>query len=171
MTDKVNGFVPGASQNLTGGLDFFTVYTTVNITPTGVMNYTPGTRETNYIDTVNLSDEQTSQQWHLDKLVETISGRGQPVFMTAVTELSAVPAGIADFAPAAGPVYSLQFAIEHNFAWDVYPSTIANLPESLNTVGSFVYTGTAGAATNTITVVKNASYSNSFNVNISNPPV
>lgn len=166
MTDKVHGFVAGASQALTGGLDFFTVYTTQDITPTGVMNYTPGTLSTNYVDTVNLDDAQTSSQWHLDKLVETISGRGQPVFMTAVTQLDTVPAGIADFAPAAGPVYTLQFAIEHNFAWDVFPSTIATLPESLNGIGHFINIGASGAATNTITVVKNASYSNDFNVNI-----
>lgn len=169
---KPNGFSLGSKQNLTGGLDFYTVYTTVDITPTSTRKYNTGTLATNYLDTLDLTDPATLSQYNLDRLVETIALRGQPVFYSGVSTVTALPATVTDMTPASGAtIYTIQFAIEHNFAWDVDPSTIPNLPESLNGVGSFVYTGTAGASTNTVSVVKNASYSNDYNVNISNPPV
>lgn len=172
MANKVHGFNHGSKQNLTGGLDFFTVYTSANVTPTGVRKYVPGTMASNYLDTLDLTDADTKAQYNLDKLIEVISTRGQPVFISGITSGATVPATVTDFTPASGAtVYSVQFAIEHNFAWDVSPSTIPNLPETLNGIGDFVYTGVSGAATNTVSVVKNASYSNDFNVNISNPNI
>lgn len=187
MAQKVNGYNHGSRQNLTGGLDFYTIYTTANITATGVRKYVSGTLLSNYRDQLDLTDAATKSQYNLDKLIEVLSSRGQPVFISGVTSGATVPATVTDFTPASGAtVYSIQFAIEHNMAWDVIsdaadaanplnvgtlnaggrPVFNPTLAETLNGIGDFVYTGVSGAATNTLTVVKNGSYSNDFNVNV-----
>lgn len=165
MAQKINGLNHGSRQNLTGGLDTYTIYTTVNITPTGVRKYVDGTLATNYRDQLDLTDAATLSQYNLDKLIEVLSSRGQPVIISGITSGATVPSSVTDFTPASGAtVYSIQFSNEHNMAWDVVNNP--TLAETLNGVGSFVYTGVSGAATNTLTVVKDSSYSNDFSVNI-----
>lgn len=118
MTEKVHGMA-GAGQFLTGGLDFYTIRTILDIRPTGV-----------------LSDE--SQQ-RLDKLVETISTRAQPVFLSAVAESTETDPVDIPAASGSVSVYTLKFAIEHHLAWEVAGSPEPSLAESLDKVAGFVY--------------------------------
>lgn len=118
MTEKVNGVV-AAGQHLTGGLNFYKIRTTLDIRATGV-----------------ISDES---QKRLDKVVETISTRAQPVIMSAVT--TSVETNPADLPGATGSVnvYTLSFAIEHNQAWEVENSVYPTLAESLDGIEGFVF--------------------------------
>lgn len=120
MTEKVNG-TSFAGQFLTGGLNFYKVRTTLNILPTG-----------------KVSDES---QKRLDKLVETISTRAQPVILSAVT--SAVEAAPTDLVGTNVTVYTLSFAIEHNMAWEVAGSKNPDLAESLDGIEGFENDGVA----------------------------
>lgn len=120
MTEKVHG-AAFAGQALTGGLNFYSVRTTLDIKATGV-----------------LSDES---QKRLDKLVETISLRAQPVIMSAIVESAETDP--ADIPAAIGEgevtVYTLRFAVEHNKVWELGNSPDATLAESLNGIEGFVY--------------------------------
>ena len=142
MTDKVHGFsMPG--QHITGGLDFFTVYTTLDITPlefeahgTYTPAFTEGTYATNYQDT-----RVVDSQLRLDKLIETISTRAQPVIMGAVTTVTA-DASTADTidlpaATAGTTLYTFTFAIEHPDAWAIVGND-PSLNDTLNGVLDFV---------------------------------
>ena len=120
MTEKVNGMV-AAGQHLTGGLNFYKVRTTLDISATGV-----------------ISDES---QKRLDKLVEAISLRAQPVIMSAVTV--ATEAAPTDLVGTNVPVYTLSFAIEHNKAWEVAGSPNPTLAETLDGVMGFEFDGIA----------------------------
>lgn len=120
MTDKVNG-TSFAGQFLTGGLNFYKVRTTLDIRATGV-----------------ISD---ASQKRLDKLVETISLRAQPVIMSQVTsavatadDLAAIPGAVSG-----NTIYVLSFAIEHNMAWEVQGSSNPTLAESLDGIEGFVF--------------------------------
>lgn len=118
MVEKVNGMV-SSDQALTGGLNYYTVRTTLDIRPTGV-----------------LSD---ASQKRLDKLVETISLRAQPVILSAVaTTTETSPADIPS-ASGSVSVYTLKFAIEHNRAWEMGGSPNPSLAETLDGVEGFVY--------------------------------
>lgn len=124
MVTKVNGMAkPG--QGLTGGLNFYTVRTLLDIRPTG-----------------NMADEA---QVRLDKLVQTISMRAAPVILGDVVVTSEAKADIVDLpAAAAAPgtdvdVYTLKFAIEHDLAWELINND-PSLAESLNGVAGFVFT-------------------------------
>jgi len=115
---KINGTV-FADQSLTGGLNYFTVRTTLDITADGVVS--------------------DANQTRLDKLVETISTRAQPVIIGAVTTTSEA-APVADLPVSASQagsvtVYNFRFAIEHNLAWDAEA-----LAEAFNGLLDFVYT-------------------------------
>ena len=117
MVQKINGTTL-AGQFLTGGLNFYKVRTTLNILPTG-----------------DLSDES---QARLDKLVEAISLRAQPVILSGVTSASETnPSDLAS----GGMVYTLSFAIEHNMAWEVQGSANPTLAETLDGVAGFEYDG------------------------------
>ena len=119
MVDKINGKV-GSGQFLTGGLNFYKVSTTLDIR------------------TGEISDES---QKRLDKLVETISTRAQPVILSAVTTADAVAADVSAI-PAASlgdDIYTLSFAIEHNMAWEVDGSKNPGLAESLDGVEGFIH--------------------------------
>jgi hypothetical protein len=99
MVEKVHGHV-FAGEKLTGNMDFFTVRTLVDIRVTG--------------------NPANASQHSLDKLVETINLRAQPVILSDVTVTSET-GPIADL-PAAGTgatvsVYTFKFAIEHTRAW------------------------------------------------------
>lgn len=120
MTEKVNGMV-AAGQHLTGGLNFYKVRTTLDIRATGV-----------------ISDES---QKRLDKLVETISTRAQPVIMSAVVAATATADDLAAIpgASSGDTVYTLSFAIEHNMAWEVQNSPYPTLAESLDGIEGFIY--------------------------------
>jgi hypothetical protein len=80
-SNKVNGHAATPSESLTSSIDYFTVSTPVNLTTT-VANGVSA----------------------LDKLVEIVSLRGQPVILGSVT--------------GSGP-YVLKFATEHKGSWNV----------------------------------------------------
>lgn len=118
MTEKVNG-TSFAGQFLTGGLNFYKVRTVLDIRPTGV-----------------ISD---ASQKRLDKLVEAISTRAQPVILSAVTSASETSPADLPGATGAQTVYTLSFAIEHNMAWEVQGSANPTLAETLDGIEGFVY--------------------------------
>lgn len=130
MVDKVNGSVkPG--ESVSGDWDWFTVRTTMDITATGA-----------------LAD---ASQRRLNKLVEVISLRAQPVILGGVS-VAEETAPIADL-PVSGSsgtvdVYTIKFAIEHAGAIDE-----VLMGETLNGVEGFVYTTpTTG---NNVSIVRN----------------
>lgn len=120
MTEKVNG-ASFAGQALTGGLNFYKIVTNLDIQATGV-----------------LSDES---QKRLDKLVETISLRAQPIIMSkvAVSVATADDVAILPGAAVGDDIYTLRFAIEHNKAWELTNSPDPNLAECLDGIEGFVY--------------------------------
>ena len=126
MVDKVHGTsFPG--EHLTGNMDFFTVYTTVNITPSAS------------------ADPAAASQVALDKLVETISMRAQPVIMGGVvtnvgTDPGSVPAYVS------GNTYTFRFAVEHTKA-----VSTTELGSMLNGIAGFV---NVGDATDNVVVVE-----------------
>jgi hypothetical protein len=145
MTDKVHGF-SGPEQALTGNLNTYIVRTLLDITPLYASgNYVPSYSAgagPNYSD-VRVVDSQ----YRLDKLVETISGRGQPVILGNVIQTSETnPLDLPASATISGSVavYNLIFTNEHNQAWEVAGNN-ETLAESLNDLSlasstGFVYT-------------------------------
>lgn len=126
MTQKINGVAfPG--QHLTGGLNYYTIRTTLDIRPSAS------------------HDIADAAQARLNKLVETISLRAQPVIMGTVKESVEQKSAITDLPVVAGmsgttvTVYTFKFAIEHNLAWEVDGNN-PTLAESLDGVAGFVYT-------------------------------
>ena len=89
QSNKVNGHV-AAGAALTSAIDYFTVSTPVNLTDTG--NAVTGVTK-------------------LDKLVEIVAQRGQPVILGAVT--------------GNGP-YVLKFATEHKGSWNVTGNAVVD---------------------------------------------
>jgi hypothetical protein len=183
---RVHGFsFPG--YHIGAGLNYYTIYTTIDITPTGIgaLFIPRGTPPGVYTDTVSNS------QLMLDKLVETISLRAQPVVMSQITSMSAADYNATNtptFDPASGTVWSMSFTIEHNGAWDTKqvgwtnslnpvgvarpaimggPTPYTTNPDLGDTINSnlafmappFVNTGNpADAATNTIVVVSSGPF-------------
>ncbi len=127
MTQKINGMT-AAGQFLTGGLNFYKVRTTLDIRPAGGLVVAEGAPITS--------------QMRLDKLVETISTRAQPVILSAVAD-PVVEADPDDLVGTNVEVYTLSFAIEHNMAWEVAGSKNPDLAESLNGVAGFINDGIA----------------------------
>jgi hypothetical protein len=82
-TNKVNGHV-ASGEHLTSSIDYFTVSTTV--------------------DLANTAPIANNVQTALDKLIEIVAQRGQPVIQGAVS--------------GTGP-YILKFATEHKGSWNV----------------------------------------------------
>ena len=127
---RVHGFsYPG--NHIGAGLNYYTIYTTVDITPTGIgaLIVPRGNPPGVYTDTVSNS------QLMLDKLIETISLRAQPVVMSQITSMAYsdyVNTATPTFHPASGTVWSMSFAIEHNGAWDTMQIGRTN---SVNPVG------------------------------------
>lgn len=123
MVQQVNG-VSKAGDFIRRNMDFYTVRTTLDITPTG-----------------NLSD---ASQKRFDFLVRTISTRAQPVILGNVFTTQEV-APVADLpitsvsypSGATVIVYNVRFAIEHEEAWENVPVT---LEESLDGLHGFVFT-------------------------------
>ena len=153
MTNKVHGFANLHSQNLTGGIDVWKFVTTVDITPTGARVYTPATLANNYHDQIDLTDASTKSQYLLDKVIETISLRGQPVLLSSVTSTAITAANASQFQDASGnpifptavagaTVYSFVFMIEHDGSWDVSGANNPTLSEAVGAVDGFEY-GTA----------------------------
>lgn len=125
MTAKINGTV-SPDQFLTGNLNFYTVRTTLDIRPSA---------------TRDINDEA---QVRLDKLVETISMRAQPIIMGGVTVSTEQKSTVTDLPAVAGmsgttvTVYTVRFAVEHNMIWEVNGGN-PTLAESLNGVAGFVF--------------------------------
>lgn len=110
MTDKVHGFAKTPDQFLSGGLPMFTA------TVTGV-------------DLTALTGTEESHSAALDKLIEVISTRAQPVVMGAVKATT------------------LNFAVEHNdifgdltaFSAEATAAFAAKFPGATVTVSKFVF--------------------------------
>jgi hypothetical protein len=122
MGNKVHG-TSFSDQALVGGLVFYQVKTLVNITPSAD------------------ADPAAASQIALDKLIEVISTRAQPVILGAVTSASVAATSVNTDLPAAGSsgnvtVYSIQFAVEHAAIWEATPS----LASSLDGIAGFVFT-------------------------------
>lgn len=142
MTDKVHGFVGRAwngkvdnsSMALTGSLDIFTLRTTIDIMPTGVAAYTNSGNASNYADV-----RKQDSQYVLDKIIEIISTRGQPVVLTNVVK--STESSPSDLPAASGSVtvYSFKFMIEHAASWFDNNGKLM-LPDVLNGVAGLVYT-------------------------------
>lgn len=125
MVEKVHGDAFPA-QALTGSMNYFTVRTTLDIRPVSGGNTPP-------------TVEQKEAQNRLNKLVEIISTRAQPIILgdiVVTTEASPVN-DLPVTASESGsiPVFNLKFAIEHNVAWA--PEALA---DSLNGIAGFVHT-------------------------------
>lgn len=156
MTDKINGFVGRAgyvdgvpvvdnsAMDVTGSLDIFNLYTTVDITPTGKAVYDAGTQATNYVDT-----REHDSQWLFDKVIEVISTRGQPVVLTNVTSSTVAADAAATAGGLSGTVYQFTFMIEHADSWFDNNGKLM-LPEALNGVGGLVYVD--GGSSNNVAV-------------------
>jgi len=125
MTTKVNGNA-FAGDHVGKKFDYFTVRTTLDITATG-----------------NIND---ASQQRLNKLVEVIATRAQPILQGQIG-VSTESAPVADLPVTGGmsgnvTVYTLRFAIEHHLAWPVDPSNplVDSLGEALDGIAGFVYT-------------------------------
>lgn len=135
MVEKVNGYA-SSGDFIRRNMDFYTVRTTLDITPTG-----------------NLSD--TSQK-RFDFLVQTISLRAQPVILgnvfttTEVTPVADLPVtGVSYPSGSTVTVYNVRFAIEHEAAWEDVPVT---LEESLD--GLYGFVNTVPATDNNVSVTR-----------------
>lgn len=150
MTNKVHGFVNLHSQNLTGGIDVWKFVTTVDITPTGARVYSPASLANNWHDQIDLTDAATLSQYLLDKVIETISLRGQPVLLSSVNTTPITSANASQFLDASGnPIfptavagataYSFVFMIEHDGSWDVAGANNPTLSETIGNITGFEY--------------------------------
>lgn len=139
MVDKVNG-VSFPGQHLTGGLNYYTVRTLLDIRPT-----VSGEIGADGVFDQSTADISNAAQQRLDKLVEVISTRAQPVIMGRVRVSTEAKADITDLPAVAalpGPnvdVYVFKFAIEHNQAWEVSGNN-PDLAETLHGIAGFVFT-------------------------------
>ena len=120
MTTKVNGYST-AGDFTRRNMDFYTVRSVLDFTPTGSLS-------------------AVSQQ-RFDFLVETISTRAQPVILGQVFTtietgpVSGLPVTVSGVS--AYTIYNVRFAIEHEGAWE---NTNVSLAESLDGLHGFVYT-------------------------------
>jgi hypothetical protein len=116
MVTKVHGTsFPG--EHLTGNMDFFTVDTLVDIRPSAEGN------------------PAATSQIALDRLVEVISTRAQPILLGGiVVNTGANPGNVPAYV--SGNTYTVKFAVEHANAVDV-----VELQETLNGIAGFVYAG------------------------------
>lgn len=135
MVEKVHGYAK-AGDFIRRNMDFFTLRTVLDITPTG-----------------NLSD---ISQKRFDFIVQTISLRAQPVILGNVfvtNEVTPVPdlpiTSVSYPSGSTVAVYNVRFAIEHESAWD---NTPISLEESLD--GHFGFVFTVPATYNNVSVEK-----------------
>lgn len=125
MVEKVHGAVSPTSV-VGGKLNYYTVRTLLDIRPSA---------------TGDLKDEA---QDRLNKLVEVISLRAQPMIIGGITVTSEAKASIADLPAAAAvqgtnvTVYTMKFVINHNQSWEVSGNN-PTLVETLDGVAGFVY--------------------------------
>lgn len=131
MVEKVHGTsFPG--QALTGSLNFYAVRSLMDIRPS-----------------TNKNPSDPAQK-RLDKLIETISLRAQPVIIGEVTVANELRSSTVDLPARTDqtkypgtatevPVYTMVFAVEKNMAWEVMGVANPTLPETLNGVEGFVY--------------------------------
>jgi hypothetical protein len=131
MVEKVHGTsFPG--QALTGSLNFYAVRSLMDIRPSAGKN------------------PSDASQKRLDKLIETISLRAQPVIIGEVTVTTELRSSTVDLPgrtdqvayPGTAtevPVYTMVFAIEKNMAWEVMGVANPTLAETLSSVEGFIY--------------------------------
>lgn len=163
MSNRLHGSVTPA-EALGKNFDFFTVQTTLDITPTGVTapkeltnpkGVYPFTAYNQTFANALAYDAAHASQKRLDKLFQVVGTRAQPVILGDVVESTeAAPVTglpVTNSLPSGSnvTVYTVKFVIEHAGAWDT-PVTLA---DSLNGVEGFVYTiPTTG---NNVSVTKN----------------
>lgn len=121
MVQKINGGA-AAGQFLVGGLNFYKVITTLDIRA---------------IDPLTEGFLDVDSQKRLDKLVETISLRAQPVILSAVVPYTLTADD--EIGAAGDDAFALSFAIEHNRAWEVQGSPNPTLAETLDGIAGFVH--------------------------------
>lgn len=134
MTVKFNGF-GFADEFLGKNLQFYTLMTTVDIRPSGLV--APfweipvfPVQDVDGNSYTSADEVAYTQAWMrqlaFDKMIEVIAERGSPIILGGVTEIPAgVPGATPDF-EAAGtggtPIYVVRFALEQEFAWRVQTS-------------------------------------------------
>lgn len=134
MTVKINGSINNG-ENLTGDIDFWTVYTAAAIEAgTDVNEATPGAAD------------------NLDRIVQFIGQRAQAVMVSVasdatVTNATAAPYSFgSQFDNNPTTVYTLKFATEHSDAWTDVASEVNNLAESIDGLPLPFETAYAGTA-------------------------
>lgn len=131
MVEKVHGTsFPG--QALTGSLNFYVVRTLNDIRPSAA------------------KDPNDPAQKRLNKLIEVISLRAQPVIIGEIVVENELRSSVVDLPARTDdvtypgtatevPVYSMMFAIEKNMAWEVLGVANPTLAETLNGIEGFVF--------------------------------
>jgi len=122
-----------ATETLTIGLDYYTITTGVNISPAAVGSFTDVVNASPVVPSVADFNANASyfvagtipndfSQDALDRLVEIVSQRGQPVIMgTPVANAS--------------NVFTFKFAVEHKSVWGVVAnSTAQSVPVLANAI-------------------------------------
>lgn len=114
---KVNGYTATGVENLTSNFEFITISTNIPIfTFSQVIVTTLSTTVANA--TVNQLAQARSSQAALDKIIQIVSERGQPVIMGNVVLNTST--------------YSVLLAVEHPYAWECTATTgqVYNDPRS-----------------------------------------
>lgn len=148
MVDRVHGYA-FSGESVSKDMEFFTVQTTLNVTPTGVIadaarvnptaTYPFTFNGTTYANVGEYNAAKT-QQARFDALVKAMSTRAQPVIIGSVTseDQTAPVAGLPVTDASSGAtvtVYSVVMAVEHGNVWDGN-----DMGDLLNGVEGFVYT-------------------------------
>lgn len=118
------------AEALTGGLDLYTITTTLDINPVGV-EVEPGTFDPDYFP---LNGGTLNGAQRFNKLIQLISTRAQPVILGGVASTGGDT-----------PTYSFTFYIEHPSAWEQNGDNLhPTLAETINGVLDFVVGSTIG---------------------------
>lgn len=147
-------------QALTGGLDLYTITTTLDINPVGV-DTTNGTFDPEFLPLELASGATPNGAQRFNKLIELISTRAQPVIIGGVAATTGDT-----------PTYSFTFYIEHPYAWEVNALETASqtvtrptLSDTINGVLDFVTGSTIGTDGVNTTVAKAGQFFNDLDPN------
>jgi hypothetical protein len=108
FSNQVNGHAVPGTEHLTSNIDYFTISTPVdivnNVTATDSLTTNEDTLDASYGAPAGFGGSKSNLMGALDKLIEIVAQRGQPVIM-------GTPSGT-------GP-YTFRFATEHKGSWNV----------------------------------------------------